>query len=237
KNSSPYIRYNDYMQQTKKDLSSTAEMAAEPEFDLSYITERIIAVSFHSTCPEQTYLRNLQNITQMLQSKHADNYLVVNISEPREELRRMSTRVLDVGWPELRAPSLHLLCSLCKSMENWLDTCSEHVLLLHCRGNKDRIGVVISSYIQLPSVSTSEEQALDRYTMKRFYSDKMASLMTPSQKRQAFSSEHTCIRTFQQRCNALNFHEPDTYCLSWFCVSWPVTRAGACAGECGHPEA
>ncbi|XP_026879620.2 tensin-3 isoform X2 [Electrophorus electricus] len=158
-------------------------MAAEPEFDLSYITERIIAVSFHSTCPEQTYLRNLQNITQMLQSKHADNYLVVNISEPREELRRMSTRVLDVGWPELRAPSLHLLCSLCKSMENWLDTCSEHVLLLHCRGNKDRIGVVISSYIQLPSVSTSEEQALDRYTMKRFYSDKMASLMTPSQKR------------------------------------------------------
>ncbi|KAK1795898.1 hypothetical protein P4O66_009004 [Electrophorus voltai] len=161
-------------------------MAAEPEFDLSYITERIIAVSFHSTCPEQTYLRNLQNITQMLQSKHADNYLV-----------------LDVGWPELRAPSLHLLCSLCKSMENWLDTCSEHVLLLHCRGNKDRIGVVISSYIQLPSVSTSEEQALDRYTMKRFYSDKMASLMTPSQKRQAFSSEHTCIRTFQQRVQTL----------------------------------
>ncbi|XP_053098169.1 tensin-3 isoform X3 [Pangasianodon hypophthalmus] len=158
-------------------------MAEGCEFDLNYITERIIAVSFNQTCPEKTYLHNLRNITQMLQSKHSDNYMVINLSEPREELRRINVRVLDVGWPEQHAPSLHLLCSMCKSIENWLSTHSEHVLLLHCTGTKDRIGVVISSYINLPSISSSEEKALDCYTMKRFYSDKMASLMTPSQKR------------------------------------------------------
>ncbi|MCJ8743644.1 hypothetical protein PDJAM_G00096450 [Pangasius djambal] len=162
-------------------------MAEGCEFDLNYITERIIAVSFNQTCPEKTYLHNLCNITQMLQSKHSDNYMVINLSEPREELRRINVRVLDVGWPEQHAPSLHLLCSVCKSIENWLSTHSEHVLLLHCRGTKDRVGVVISSYINLPSISSSEEKALDCYTMKRFYSDKMASLMTPSQKRQTFS--------------------------------------------------
>ncbi|KAM9435261.1 tensin 3-2 isoform 2-T3 [Clarias gariepinus] len=156
-------------------------MAERCEFDLTYITERIIAVSFSPTCPEKTYLTNLYNITQMLQSKHSDNYLVINLSEPREELRRINVRVLDVGWPEQHAPSLHLLCSMCKSIDNWLNTHSEHVLLLHCRGSKDRVGVVISSYINLPSVSGSEEKALDCYTMKRFYSDKMVSLMTPSQ--------------------------------------------------------
>lgn len=108
-------------------------MAEGCEFDLNYITERIIALSFNQTCPEKAYLHNLYNITQMLQFKHSDNYMVINLSEPREELRRLNVKVLDVGWPGQHAPSLHLLCSICKSIENWLNTHSEHALLLHCR--------------------------------------------------------------------------------------------------------
>ncbi|XP_051501564.1 tensin-3-like isoform X3 [Myxocyprinus asiaticus] len=157
-------------------------MADGYEFDLNYITERIIALSFHQSCTEQTYQHNLRSITHMLQSKHADQYMVINLSEPRDDLSRMNPRVVDLGWPEQHAPSLHLLCSVCKSMDNWLSAHSEHVLLLHCKGSKDRVGVVISSFIQLSYVSTSEEQALDLYSMKKFCSDKMANLMTPSQK-------------------------------------------------------
>ncbi|XP_060722613.1 si:ch211-191a24.3 isoform X2 [Tachysurus vachellii] len=181
-------------------------MAEEREFDLNYMTERIIAVSFNHTCPEKTYLHNLYNITQMLQSKHSDKYMVMNLSEPREELSRINVRVLDVGWPEQHAPSLHLLCSVCKSIENWLNTHSEHVLLLHCRGTKDRIGVVISSYINLPSVSGREEKALDCYTMKKFYSDKMASLMTPSQKRYVQMFGKLLVRQIKINASPLLFH-------------------------------
>lgn len=50
------------------------EEGSEP--DLTYITERIIAVSFPAGCSEETYLHNLQEVTQMLKSKHGDNYLV-----------------------------------------------------------------------------------------------------------------------------------------------------------------
>lgn len=46
------------------------------ELDLTYITERIIAVSFPAGCSEETYLHNLQEVTRMLKSKHGDNYLV-----------------------------------------------------------------------------------------------------------------------------------------------------------------
>lgn len=46
------------------------------ELDLTYITERIIAVSFPASCSEETYLHNLQDVTHMLKSKHGDNYLV-----------------------------------------------------------------------------------------------------------------------------------------------------------------
>lgn len=46
------------------------------ELDLTYITERIIAVSFPAGCSEETYFHNLQDVTRMLKSKHGDNYLV-----------------------------------------------------------------------------------------------------------------------------------------------------------------
>ncbi|VTJ84491.1 Hypothetical predicted protein [Marmota monax] len=45
------------------------------ELDLTYITERIIAVSFPAGCSEESYLLNLQEVTRMLKSKHGDNYL------------------------------------------------------------------------------------------------------------------------------------------------------------------
>ena len=51
------------------------------ELDLTYITERIIAVSFPAGCSEESYLHNLQEVTRMLRSKHGDNYLVSGDSE------------------------------------------------------------------------------------------------------------------------------------------------------------
>lgn len=46
------------------------------ELDLTYVTERIIAVSFPASCSEESYLHSLQEVTHMLKSKHGDNYLV-----------------------------------------------------------------------------------------------------------------------------------------------------------------
>lgn len=46
------------------------------ELDLTYITERIIAVSFPRGCSEEVYAHNLRDVARMLKSKHADNYLV-----------------------------------------------------------------------------------------------------------------------------------------------------------------
>lgn len=46
------------------------------ELDLTYITERIIAVSFPRGCSEEIYAHNLKDVARMLKSKHADNYLV-----------------------------------------------------------------------------------------------------------------------------------------------------------------
>ena len=46
------------------------------DFDLTYITERIISVFFLPDLEEQRYRRNLQEVASMLKSKHQDKFLV-----------------------------------------------------------------------------------------------------------------------------------------------------------------
>uniref|UniRef100_A0A673L5F7 Tensin-3-like n=1 Tax=Sinocyclocheilus rhinocerous TaxID=307959 RepID=A0A673L5F7_9TELE len=153
------------------------------ELDLTYVTERIIAVSFPQDCFEETYLRNLRDVTRMLKSKHADNYLVINLSERKQELTKMNPKTLDTGWPDFHAPPLDKICSICKAIEDWLNADLLHVVVIHCRGGKGRIGVVISCFVHFTDVSASADQALDRFAMRKFYDDKVSALMTPSQKR------------------------------------------------------
>ncbi|XP_061878673.1 tensin-3-like [Entelurus aequoreus] len=153
------------------------------ELDLTYITERIIAVSFPRGCLEEIYSHNLKDVTRMLKSKHADNYLIINLSEKRHDLSKMNPKTLDTGWPDLHAPPLDKICTICKAMESWLNDDPLHVVVIHCRGGKGRIGVVISSFVHFTYVSASADQALDRFAMRKYYDDKVSALMTPSQKR------------------------------------------------------
>ncbi|XP_041752219.1 tensin-3-like isoform X2 [Coregonus clupeaformis] len=153
------------------------------ELDLTYVTERIIAVSFPRACSEEIYLHILKDVTRMLKSKHADNYLIINLSEKRHDLSKMNPKTLDTGWPDLHAPPLDKICTICKAMENWLNADPLHVVVIHCRGGKGRIGVVISSFVHFTDISASADQALDRFAMRKYYDDKVSALMTPSQKR------------------------------------------------------
>ena len=51
-------------------------MECHYDFDLTYITERIISVFFLPDLEEQRYRRNMQEVASMLKSKHQDRFLV-----------------------------------------------------------------------------------------------------------------------------------------------------------------
>lgn len=42
-------------------------------------------------------------------------------------------QVHDFGWPDLHAPPLDKICAICKAMEMWLTSDSQHVVVLHCK--------------------------------------------------------------------------------------------------------
>ncbi|XP_061043216.1 tensin-1 isoform X3 [Eubalaena glacialis] len=162
-------------------VSRTTEDSCE--LDLVYVTERIIAVSFPSTANEENFRSNLREVAQMLKCKHGGNYLLFNLSERRPDITKLHAKVLEFGWPDLHTPALEKICSVCKAMDTWLNADPHNVVVLHNKGNRGRIGVVIAAYMHYSNISASADQALDRFAMKRFYEDKIVPIGQPSQRR------------------------------------------------------
>ncbi|XP_058265887.1 tensin-2 isoform X3 [Hemibagrus wyckioides] len=153
------------------------------DFDLTYITERIISVFFPPLLDEQRYRLNLKEVAAMLKSKHQDKFLLLNLSEKRHDIRRLNPKVHDFGWPDLHAPPLDKICSMCKAMETWLNSDPQHVVVLHCKGNKGKTGVIIAAYMHYSKISAGADQALSTLAMRKFCEDKVSSSLQPSQNR------------------------------------------------------
>ncbi|XP_053564301.1 tensin-2 isoform X2 [Bombina bombina] len=153
------------------------------DLDLTYITERIISVFFPTNLEEQRYRSTVREVANMLRSKHEDKYLLFNLSKKRLDITRLNPKVQDFFWPDCHAPSLDIICSICKAMETWLNTDPQHVVVFHCKGNQGKTGVVIASFMHYSKVSASVDQALSTLAMRKFCEDKVSASLHPSQRR------------------------------------------------------
>uniref|UniRef100_A0A9J8CYG3 Tensin 2a n=1 Tax=Cyprinus carpio carpio TaxID=630221 RepID=A0A9J8CYG3_CYPCA len=158
-------------------------MERQYDFDLTYITERIISVFFPPLLEEQRYRLNLREVASMLKSKHQDKFLLFNLSERRHDITRLNPKVHDFGWPDMHAPPLDKICAMCKAMENWLNSDPQHVVVLHCKGNKGKTGVIIAAYMHYSKISAGADQALSTLAMRKFCEDKVSPSLQPSQNR------------------------------------------------------
>uniref|UniRef100_A0A671U6K7 Tensin-2-like n=1 Tax=Sparus aurata TaxID=8175 RepID=A0A671U6K7_SPAAU len=152
------------------------------DFDLTYITERIISVFFPPKLEEQRYRLNLKEVAAMLKSKHQDKFLL-NLAKPQDLSLHLYQQVHDFGWPDLHAPPLDKICAICKAMETWLTSDPQHVVVLHCKGNKGKTGVIIAAYMHYSKISAGADQALSTLAMRKFCEDKVSSSLQPSQNR------------------------------------------------------
>ncbi|ELU01243.1 hypothetical protein CAPTEDRAFT_123623 [Capitella teleta] len=151
--------------------------------DVTYITERIIVMSFPWEGYDDIYRQSVKEASRMLNDKHGDGYLILNISEKRSILNKCNKQVLDFGWPQRLAPPLERLCGVCKAVDSWLNTDPRHVAVIHSKGERGRSGVIVASYMHYSNICASADQALDRFAMKKFYDDKLGGVTQPSQRR------------------------------------------------------
>ncbi|XP_017335974.1 tensin-2 isoform X2 [Ictalurus punctatus] len=161
-------------------------MESRYDFDLIYITERIISVFFLPDLDEHHYRRNLKEVAAMLKSRHQEKFLVINLSEKRHDIYRLNPKVEEFGWPDLHAPPLDKICTVCKTMEGWLNSDPRNVIVLHCKGNRGKTGVIISAYMHFSKISAGADHALTTVAMRKFCEDKISSSLQPSQNRYVY---------------------------------------------------
>ncbi|KAG7229709.1 hypothetical protein INR49_012504, partial [Caranx melampygus] len=177
------------------------------DFDLTYITERIISVFFLPDLDEPRYRRNLQEVASMLKSKHQDKFLLLNLSEKRHDIARLNQKVQDYGWPDLHAPPLDRICAICKAMETWLTSDPSNVVVLHCKGNKGKTGVIVAAYMHYSKISAGADQALTTLAMRKFCEDKVSSSLQPSQNRYIYYFGGLLSGTIKMNSSPLFLHQ------------------------------
>ncbi|XP_018333185.1 tensin [Agrilus planipennis] len=177
------VSYGDAFTTQPRSTKSSIRCSGTAGMDLSYVTERIIALWFPSAVSKQTYKQGQRHAAHMLRNKHGDNYMVFNLSEPKRILRSEHKHVKEMGWPAKLAPPLERICSICKEIESWLSGDKHRIAVLHARGSKDKLGVVVTSYMHYSNICGTADQALDRFAMRKYLEENIGPFHLPSNKR------------------------------------------------------
>ncbi|XP_035279745.1 putative tyrosine-protein phosphatase auxilin isoform X1 [Anguilla anguilla] len=131
-----FTSFKDNLKDTLKDTSTKVmnQVATytKGELDISYITSRIIVMSYPAEAIELGYRNHVEDVRSFLDSRHMDHYTVFNLSQRNYRGAKFSNRVSECNWPARQAPSLHNLFAVCKNMHNWLQQNPKNVCVITC---------------------------------------------------------------------------------------------------------
>ncbi|XP_077290561.1 focal adhesion protein tensin isoform X2 [Arctopsyche grandis] len=166
----PSLRRSEDGESENRRLGNRIEMQNQGQMELSYVTERILALWLPGVGNTNAGKSSREReAAQMLHTKHGQNYMIFNLSERRQDVvQEHGGRVCDLSWKRGLAPPLEGLCSLCKKVEHWLAENPNHIAVLRSCGNRERLTVAVSSFLQYSSICARQEQAVDRFAMRRF---------------------------------------------------------------------
>ncbi|XP_055449285.1 phosphatidylinositol 3,4,5-trisphosphate 3-phosphatase TPTE2-like isoform X3 [Psammomys obesus] len=157
------------------------------DLDLTYVTERIIAMSFPSSGKQSFYRNPIQEVVRFLDTKHPNHYQVYNLcSERAYDPKRFHYRVRRIMIDDHNVPTLEEMLLFSREVSDWLAKDPENVVAVHCKGGKGRTGTMICACLLADDIVLSAKESLfffgERRTDKT-NSTKFQGIETPSQNR------------------------------------------------------
>ncbi|GJR46222.1 phosphatidylinositol 3,4,5-trisphosphate 3-phosphatase and protein-tyrosine-phosphatase PTEN1-like protein [Tanacetum coccineum] len=163
-------------------LPSVAELAANPsrlvsqkkrrmlvggyDLDMSYITPRILAMSFPAEQMKAIYRNPMWQVKDVLEMRHKGHYKVCNLCiEEEYDPSHFNNLVERFPFDDNHVPSLEMIKELCESVHSWLSSDPKNTVVIHYMAGKGRTGLMVSSYLTYTRMST--EEALQVYADKR----------------------------------------------------------------------
>ncbi|CAI9276938.1 unnamed protein product [Lactuca saligna] len=150
------------------------------KLDISYITERILAMSFPSELMRSMYQNPMTQVKKILEKRHPGHYKVYNLStEQAYDPSHFKDLVERFPFDDNHAPSLQMIKEFCESVHSWLSSDPKNIVFVHCMEGKGRIGLMVSSYLVYAGILAEETHQVyaDKGTTKYLQ------VMIPSQRR------------------------------------------------------
>ncbi|EDL32898.1 transmembrane phosphatase with tensin homology [Mus musculus] len=157
------------------------------DLDLTYVTERIIAMSFPSSGRESFYRNPIKEVVRFLDTKHPNHYQVYNLcSERAYDPKHFHYRVRRIMIDDHNVPTLEEMLLFSKEVNNWMAQDPENVVAIHCKGGKGRTGTMVCACLIASEIVLNAKESLyffgERRTDKS-NSSKFQGIETPSQNR------------------------------------------------------
>ncbi|XP_073253573.1 phosphatidylinositol 3,4,5-trisphosphate 3-phosphatase TPTE2-like isoform X1 [Porites lutea] len=157
------------------------------DLDLTYITEKVIAMSFPSSGKYKMYRNPINEVVRFLDTKHENHYKVYNLcSERSYEPSMFHNRVERIPIDDHNVPRLSQLLYFTHNVREWLDRDPKNVIAVHCKGGKGRTGTAICSWLIANGQFEQAQHSLEYFGHRRTdYSvgNQYQGVQTPSQSR------------------------------------------------------
>lgn len=157
------------------------------DLDLTYVTDRVIAMSFPSSGKQSFYRNPIGEVSRFLDTKHANHYRVYNLcSEKGYDPKYFHYRVERVFIDDHNVPVLEDMLKFTENVRQWMAADPQNVIAIHCKGGKGRTGTMICTWLIDSDQFESAKKSLDYFGERRTdksTSSKFQGVETPSQSR------------------------------------------------------
>eukprot|EP00112_Aurelia_sp_Birch-Aquarium-sp1_P024593 Seg784.6_Seg784.1 transcript_id=Seg784.6_Seg784.1/GoldUCD/mRNA.D3Y31 product="Phosphatidylinositol 3 4 5-trisphosphate 3-phosphatase TPTE2" protein_id=Seg784.6_Seg784.1/GoldUCD/D3Y31 len=157
------------------------------DLDLTYITERVVAMSFPSSGKTSLYRNPISEVSRFFNEKHPGCYKIYNLcSERHYETNYFNDNVDRILIDDHNVPRLSQLLQFCHNAKEWLSANRDHIIVVHCKGGKGRTGTCIASWLLFSGQFKTAEKSLHYFGYRRTdraKGSKFQGVETPSQSR------------------------------------------------------
>ncbi|XP_006025847.1 phosphatidylinositol 3,4,5-trisphosphate 3-phosphatase TPTE2 isoform X1 [Alligator sinensis] len=157
------------------------------DLDLTYITDRVIAMSFPSSGKQSFYRNPIEEVVKFFDTKHKDHYKIYNLcSEKGYDPKYFHYRVERIFIDDHNVPTLVDMLKFTASVREWMKQDEENIIAIHCKGGKGRTGTMVCTWLIDSDQFESAKESLDYFGERRTdrsTSSKFQGVETPSQSR------------------------------------------------------
>ena len=160
------------------------------DLDLTYVTDRIIAMGYPSEGMEAGYRNPMGDVQRFFTQRHPSTYKIYNVCSERhyeaqkfEALENPGIACHKFVWDDHNPPPLKLIAPMVDDMVEYLAANSTNVVAIHCKAGKGRTGTIIACLLlklQSGGIKTPNE-ALRKFAVERTHNAKGVTI--PSQMR------------------------------------------------------